>query len=114
MNGFAQSFRISKVTLFSSLLALLLALMIRLNTQDRRDACSAYLEGDKDAPPAEYVVSGTRTIVVPCDSWLPRQPVNIQVLCLVNLVLAAVAVLNGLQDARAAFARRRQSGLGRG
>ena len=54
------------------------------------------------------VVTGTRTIVVPCSDWLTRQPEKIQMLCLVDLVLAVMFVLNALLDMRAWLQRRRR------
>ncbi len=107
MNSFAISFRISRVTIFSLLLALLLATGIRRWYLGRRDDCARFLAGDTSLPPAQFVVSGTRTIVVPCDQWWLRQPAAVQMLCLLDLLLAAVFVLNVLQDARAWVETRR-------
>jgi hypothetical protein len=99
---------ISRVTLFSFLLTLLLAAGIWRWDVGHRDDCAAYLAGDKTAPATEYVVSGTRTIVVPCDIWLPRQPEKVQMLCLLDFVLGVVFLLNALQDARGWFETRRR------
>jgi len=104
---------ISRVTLFSFLLALLLGVGIRLRTQGQRDGCAAYLAGDTTAPATEYVVTGTRTIVVPCNRWLARQTEKVQMFCLLDFVLAVMFVLNALQDVRGWFAmRRRRRGVG--
>jgi hypothetical protein len=103
-----SAFRISRVTLFSLLFALLLGAWIwRWNVGQSND-CARYLAGDKTFPPSQIVVSGTRTIVVPCEYWLPRQPERVQALCLLDLVLAVVFVMNGLLDLRGWFERRRQ------
>ena len=100
------------MTIFSLLLALLLGVGMRLWGIGRGDTCAQYLAGDAKAPPTEVVATGTRTIVVPCEEWLPRQPVTVQVLCLVDLILAAVFVVRGLGDARGGFQawRRRRAG----
>ena len=49
-------------------------------------------------PASEWVVSGTRQIEVPCNDWTMRQPLAVQVLCLLDLLLAVVFVLNVLLD----------------
>ena len=99
---------ISRVTLFSFLLALLLATWIRLWTVGQRDECARFLAGDKSYPASQVVVEGTRTVVVPCKQWLPRQPVAVQVLCLVDLLLTVLFAMNALADARDGLARRRR------
>ncbi len=113
MSSFFLSFRISRVTIFSLLLALLLATGIRRWYLGQRDDCARYLAGDTSFPPAQFVVSGNRTIVVPCDQWWLRQPVIVQMLCLLDLLLAAVFVVNGLQDTRAWIERRRATAQAR-
>jgi hypothetical protein len=113
MNSFVLSFRISRVTIFSLLLALLLATCIRVWYIGQGDDCSRYLAGDTSLPSAQIVVSGTRTIIVPCDRWWLRQPVGVQMLCLLDLLLAVVFVLNGLQDTRAWIERRRANAQAR-
>ena len=103
---------ISRVTIFSLLLALLLAAGIWRWSAVQRDACSPYLGGDRMAPSTMYVVTGTRTVVIPCDDWLERQPGRVQLLCLVDFVLVVMFGLNALQDARGWFAmRRRRRGM---
>jgi len=99
---------ISKVTLFSLLLALMLGVGIRLWYMQQNDACARYLAGDKSLPATQWVVTGTRTIMVPCSDWLTRQPEKVQLLCLVDLVLAVMFVLNALLDTRAWLQRRRR------
>ena len=104
---------ISRVTLFSFLLALLLASGIRLWSVEQRDECARFLAGDKSYPASQVVVEGTRTVIVPCKQWLPRQPLAVQVLCLVDLLLAALFAMNALADAREGLARwRRRRGTG--
>jgi hypothetical protein len=91
---------ISRVTLFSLLLGLMLTLGLRLWSYGQRDACSPYLEGNKQAQAGEYVPSGTRLIDVPCNDWIMRQPLRVQLLCLVDLGLGVVFVLNAIGDLR--------------
>jgi len=91
---------ISRVTLFSLLLGLMLATGIMYWTGGLRDNCARYLAGDKTLPATEWVVSGTRTIEVSCDDWTMRQPMRIQILCLLDIVLAVLFVLNALIDLR--------------
>jgi hypothetical protein len=99
---------ISRVTLFSLLLALMLGAGIRLRDAQQRDPCSLYMAGDKTAPPSEYVVSGTRQIVVPCNSWFLRQPLSVQVLCLLDAFLSIVFLFNALSDLKQWFQMRRR------
>jgi hypothetical protein len=99
---------ISRVTLFLLLLGLMLGLGIRLWSEGQRDACAPYLEGNKSAMASEYVPSGTRLIAVPCRDWIMRQSLRIQILCLLDLVLAALFVLNALADLQAWLRSRRR------
>jgi hypothetical protein len=99
---------ISRATLFSLLLGLMLATGIWLWTGGQRDECARFLAGDKSAPASEWVVSGTRTIEVPCSDWTMRQPLRVQVLCLLDMVLLVLFVLNALADARDQIAMRRR------
>lgn len=103
---------ISRVTLFSLLLSLLLGVGIRRWTLLHPDNCDRYLAGNTKLPPTEYVVSGTRQIAVPCTQWLVRQPEPVQILCLLDLLLGATFVVNAAGDTqkllRAHAARRKQ------
>ena len=108
MSGFAMSLRISRVTLFSLLLALLLGVGIWRWNVGHSDDCARYLAGEKTLPRSQIVVSGTRTLVVPCEYWLPRQPEKVQFLCLLDFALVAVFAVNGLVDLRGWFERRRR------
>ena len=91
---------ISRVTLFSLLLGLMLGLGIWMESRSPRDACAAYLNGNKWAQSSEYVNSGTRMIAVPCNDWIMRQSLQVQLLCLLDLCLAVVFLLNALGDLR--------------
>jgi hypothetical protein len=100
MSDFATGLRISRLTLFSMLLGLLLGSGIGTWYLGQRDPCARYLAGDQTASPTQTVVSGTRTVDVPCTDWTMRQPLAVQVLCLLDMALLVVFVLNGLADVR--------------
>lgn len=99
---------ISRVTLYSLLLCLLLGVGLRRWSLAHPDSCDLYLAGNKKLPSSEYVISGTRQIAVPCNQWLLRQPEWMQVLCLVDLVLAAVFFVNTAGDFRTFLSSRRR------
>ena len=99
---------ISRVTIFSLLLGLMLASGIWLWNDGHPDECSRSMAATGNMPASEYVISGTRQIVVPCNDWIMRQPLQVQILCLLNLVLAVVFVLNSLADVRGWLATRRR------
>ena len=101
-----NSFRLSRVTLFSLLLAMLLAIFIWSAGESMRDDCSAYLAGNKSAPSSEYITTGSHTVVISCDNWLPRQTLTVQILCILELVLVVVFIFSLLQDARSSLAMR--------
>ncbi|HEV2645283.1 MAG TPA: hypothetical protein VGU46_02855 [Acidobacteriaceae bacterium] len=103
---------ISRVTIFALLLALMLGIGIESWSSGHRDACTPYLAGDKAAQSRMYVASGSRMIAVPCNDWTMRQPLQIQLLCLVDLALAVVFALSAAADLRDWLAaRRRISGV---
>jgi hypothetical protein len=102
---------ISRVTLFSLLLGLMLATGIWLWSGTQKDDCSRFLAGDKTAPRSEWVVSGTRTIEVSCSDWTMRQPLRIQVLCLLDIVVFLVFITNALADVRDQSEMRRRRRL---
>jgi len=99
---------ISRVTLFSLLLGLMLASGIRLWNDGHRDDCTRSMAEDGSMPASEYVVSGTRQIEVPCDDWIMRQPLHVQVACLLDLALGMVFVLNAASDLRGGLEARRR------
>ena len=98
----------SRVTLFSLLLALLLGTGIRLRDMQQHDACTSYLAGDQTAQRSEWVMSGTRQILVPCNDWFIRQPLPMQLLFILDVVLAVLFLLNALFDLRRGLAARRR------
>lgn len=90
---------ISRVTIFSLLLGLMLGLGIFLHANGERDRCNTYPEGGVP-PRSEYIVSGTREVEMPCDSWWPRQTMTVQVLCIAGAGLGMIFVVNALIDLR--------------
>jgi hypothetical protein len=104
MRGFA----ISRVTLFSFLLALMLGIAIQMWSSGMKDECAPYLAGDNSAPATEFVVTGSHRVEVSCNDWLFRMPLAVQMLCLLGLVLGAMFLMNGLGDVRDWLVRRRQ------
>lgn len=102
---------ISKVTLYTLLLTLLLGAGIERWKVTHRDNCARYLAGEKGYSPTELVVTGTRQVEMPCSIWLPRQPDAIQILCLLDLTLGTIFLLNALADLRRALEARRRRPL---
>jgi len=102
---------ISRVTLFSLLLGLMLAMGISRWSAGLEDDCTRFLAGDKNAPKSEWVVSGTRTIEVSCNDWTMRQSLRIQVLCLLDVVVFLVFVTNAMADVRDQSKMRRRRRL---
>jgi hypothetical protein len=98
--------------LFSLLFALVLGAGIHLWDARQKDNCSLYMAGDKSLPSSELVVSGSRQIEVPCSDWIMRQPLSVQVLCLLDLVIWVVFFFNALADLqRGLQSRRHMRGL---
>ncbi len=98
---------ISRRTIFSLLLTLLLAAGIRLWAANTRDDCDRQGKGSPATPTTVLVDSGTRSIVVPCTYWIPRQSPRIQALLLFNAVLALVFLLSAADDWSRTRSRRR-------
>ena len=99
---------ISRVTLFSLLLTLMLSSAIWLWNDGHPDDCSRTMSATGTMPASEYVISGTRQIAVPCNDWFMRRSLNVQILCLLDLVLAIVFLLNALSDLREGLEARRR------
>lgn len=91
---------ISRVTIFSLLLGLMLGLGIWMHTSGERDRCNTYPAGGVP-PKSESIVSGTHEIEAPCSDWWIRQPMQIQILSIADAGLAMIFVLNALIDLRA-------------
>ena len=89
---------ISRKTLFSLLLTLLLAGGIAAWSAGRRDECSAWLAGDTRAPREMVVMTGDHRMVVGCDEWFLRQPTGVQVLCLADAAVGVVFLVSAWAD----------------
>ena len=91
---------ISRTTLWSLLVALLIPSGMAVWLSGHRDSCARFLAGDRSLPPTQMVAAGTQMVEVPCTVWLPRQPMWIQILCLVELVVVMVFALHLVGDWR--------------
>src|SRR5580704_3912854 len=89
---------ISRVTLGSFLLVLLVTAGIYLWSAEHWDDCARYMAGDTSLPSSEMVDVGDHQVEVQCGQWFPRQPVGLQVTCLIDLVVIIIFSLNGLGD----------------
>ena len=98
---------ISRRTIYSLLLTLLLALSIRLWAANQRDDCDRAGPANPATPNSVLVESGTRTITVPCTYWVPRQSTRVQIMLLFNIVLGVVFLVSVITDWSRYRARRR-------
>ena len=103
---------ISRQTIVSLLLALLLGVGLKSWALGQRDDCDDYLSGDKSVPASQTVESGSRSIDVPCETWIPRQSLWVQILCLLELVVIVVFTISFAGDLRDWATRRRWKGSG--
>jgi hypothetical protein len=71
-------------------LALLLTTGIYLWNAEHWDDCTRYLSGEKWLPSSQTVDAGGQQMEVPCELWLPRQSLTLQLLCLGDLILLVV------------------------
>ena len=102
----------SRVTLVSLLLAVMLAIGIHLWTMQQRDACSPYLSGDTKAPQSEWVMEGSREVEVSCRNWIERQSLTVQILCMLDGVIVILFLVNALSDLKEWLeARQRMGGV---
>jgi len=99
---------ISRITILLFLLILLVACGIYVWWSGHQDNCDRYMAGDKSMPSSEYVMSGGRTIVVPCQYWVPRQSFPVQMFCLLDLGLTLIFLVHALGDLGDWLARRRR------
>src|ERR1700678_4220522 len=91
---------ISQRTLYLLLATLLLTTGLYLWNANRWDDCQRYMAGDKSLPSSQIVESEGHSVEVPCEQWFPRQSSAILLLCLLDLLLIVVFVLNALSDVR--------------
>ncbi|MCU1252601.1 MAG: hypothetical protein JWQ49_5630 [Edaphobacter sp.] len=89
---------ISRMTLILLLAVLLLTTGMYLWNVEHWDDCARYLAGERWLPSSQTVDSGAQQIEVPCEQWLPRQPLALQLLCLVDLLLFVVFALKAVGD----------------
>ena len=90
---------ISRITIFSLLLALLLGLGTFMLVQDERDRCNTYPPGGTP-PKTEYAISGTREVEISCNDWWMRQSMTVQILCIADAGLGMIFLVNALVDLR--------------
>ena len=85
---------ISRRTILTLLVVLLLTAGLWVWSSQHRDECSAFLGGDRHAPESQVVRTGTRTIVVPCQDWLIRQPAPAQMLCVLAVAGFGISLVS--------------------
>jgi hypothetical protein len=102
---------ISRQTIVTLLLALLLGVGLKFWALGQADDCDDYLAGDKTAPASQVVESGSRSIDVPCEAWIPRQSFWVQILCLLELVVLVAFTISSVGDLRDWIVSRRRKGL---
>jgi hypothetical protein len=93
---------ISQRTLYSFLLALLVGFSLLAWRVGHHDGCERGSNGSGAQPATTIITSGTRTVAMPCDVWIPRQPMAVQAACLAELVLTTMTILFFAADRRAA------------
>ena len=91
---------ISQKTIFSLLLALLLAGCIKAYTLRISNPCDAYLAGQPGAPATVVVNPEGRAVEIPCDSWFLRQPRALQAWCMLDGVLVVIFLISAWADWR--------------
>ena len=89
---------ISRGTLFSFVLLLVLVGGLLAWSSTRVDPCTAFLQGNRGAPSTQVVEMGSRLVLVPCKSWLVRQPLEVQMVCLLGLVLLVLFAIRAVDD----------------
>ena len=102
---------ISRQTIVTLLLALLLGFGLKFWALGQRDDCDDYLAGDKSAPASQVVEAGSRSVDVPCEAWIPRQSQWVQILCLLELAVIVVFTISFVGDVRDWTINRRSKGM---
>ena len=98
---------ISRQTIFSLLLALLVGVGIFAWNGAKRDECD--VSGpDRGAVQVPVGQSGRKVLLVNCNEWLPRQPVKVQAWCFVDVALGVVFGMSMLVDVTRANRERSQ------
>jgi hypothetical protein len=99
---------ISRRTIFSLLLALLILGGLRLWALGHVDDCSRPVNHLGQMPESVMVESGDRMVEMPCAWWFPRQPLAVQMVALLGAALGLVFGLSAVGDwIRTREARRR-------
>ena len=70
---------------------------VRLWNLNHRDPCQALMPGNT-LPTTVLVDTGTRTVEMPCNVWLPRQPELLQLACLLDVTVFTVFLLSVWRD----------------
>ena len=104
---------ISKQTIFSLLLALLLAFGMHAWTIGHIDDCDRFRADKTGTPTSVMVQSGTRVVSVPCSIWVLRQPMWMQGCCALLVVLGVIFVFGLWSDWSRSSERRRTFRAGR-
>ena len=100
---------ISRRTIFSLMLALLILGGLRLWVINHRDDCDRPATHLGGKPASVMVETGTRTVEMSCNEWPSRQPLAVQLVCLLDLVVGVVFLLSACSD----WVRTRERGRGR-
>ena len=88
---------ISRQTIFSLLLALLVGVGIFAWNEAKRDDCDR-AGPDRGAMQVPVGQSGRKVLLVRCNDWLPRQPVKVQAWCFLDVALGVVFGMSLLAD----------------
>ena len=91
---------ISRKTIFSLLLALLLAGCIKAYTLRVINPCDAYLAGQASAPSTVVMNTEGRAVEIPCNSWFLRQPRAVQAWCMFDGLLVVIFIISASADRR--------------
>jgi hypothetical protein len=98
---------ISRQTIGSLLLALLLGVGVKIWAQGSHDACDRVLPGDAKTPEYESVQVGPQVVMVPCRIWFLRQPPAAQGACLAGIAAGVVFVVSAGADVKRSWEIRR-------
>ena len=89
---------ISRQTIFALLLALLVAGGLRLWVLEHRDDCDRLDPQTRRTPTMVVVQTGSRQALMPCNVWLPRQPLGLQIGCVADAALFVVFLVSVWSD----------------